>query len=169
MEIGGDGRLRPVVVMMCGVAGAGKTTYAKGLEREGFVRLSVDEVVWRRFGRDAAEFGAQDYERYKAEAVEELDAELLRLLGAGRSVVLDYSFWQRASRERYKALIEEHGGRWELLFLKADPGTLRRRLAVRNERGGANAVTVSEELLSRYLAGFEEPVGEGERVIVQRG
>lgn len=28
------------VVLMCGIAGAGKTTYARRLERDGYVRLS---------------------------------------------------------------------------------------------------------------------------------
>ena len=34
------------VVLMCGPSGAGKTTYAHGLEREGMVRLSFDQVMW---------------------------------------------------------------------------------------------------------------------------
>ncbi|RBQ22151.1 ATP-binding protein [Spongiactinospora rosea] len=154
--------------MMCGIAGAGKTTYAQALVREGYTRLSIDEVVWEQFGRDAAEFESEDYERYKAAAEQTLWDELIRLMATGRPVVLDYSFWQRATRERYKALIESHGYRWELVYLKADPATLRQRLAVRNTKDGANRVTVSEELLNRYLTGFEEPVGEGERVIHQR-
>ena len=33
---------------MCGIAGAGKTTYAKALEASGWVRLSIDEEVWER-------------------------------------------------------------------------------------------------------------------------
>ncbi|WNF25309.1 hypothetical protein [Mesobacillus jeotgali] len=39
----------PLVVMMCGVAGSGKKAFSKMLEREGFVRLSIDEgavLVW---------------------------------------------------------------------------------------------------------------------------
>ena len=36
---------------MCGVAGSGKTTYAQRLEAEGYVRLSIDEEIWQRFGR----------------------------------------------------------------------------------------------------------------------
>lgn len=38
--------LTPLVVMMCGVAGSGKTTFSKKLEKEGFVRLSIDEEIW---------------------------------------------------------------------------------------------------------------------------
>jgi predicted kinase len=158
----------PVVVMMCGIAGAGKTTYAQALVDRGYVRLSIDEEIWRRFGRDAAEFDPDEYEGYKVVARQQLRQELVRLIRAGRSVVLDESFWNRAARDDYKALIAGHGGRWELVYLKADRATLRRRLTVRNALTGANAVTVSDELLDRYLDGFEEPVGEGETVIPQR-
>jgi adenylate kinase family enzyme len=31
---------------MCGVAGSGKTTFSQQLEKEGFVRLSIDEEIW---------------------------------------------------------------------------------------------------------------------------
>ncbi|GII04019.1 AAA family ATPase [Planobispora takensis] len=155
------------VVLMCGVAGSGKTTYAQALEQRGYVRLSIDEVIWERFGRDGAHFDPQEYEDHKAAAEEALRHELVRLMQAGRPVVLDYSFWQRAKRDRYKSLIESHGYRWELVYLKANPETLRRRLAVRNALEGPNSVTVSEDLLQRYLAGFEEPIEEGERTITQ--
>jgi AAA domain len=40
-----------VVCMMCGVAGSGKTTWARALEARGLVRLSIDEEIWSRFGR----------------------------------------------------------------------------------------------------------------------
>ena len=134
----------------------------------GYVRLSIDEAIWARFGRDGAHFDPQEYEEHKAAAEEALRHELMRLMQAGQLVVLDYSFWQRATRDRYKSLIESRGYRWELVYLKAAPETLRWRLAARNALNGPNAVTVSEDLLESYLAGFEEPVGEGERTIVQR-
>ncbi|GAA5023077.1 ATP-binding protein [Kitasatospora paranensis] len=156
------------VVLMCGLPGSGKTTFAQELERRGYTRLSIDEVVWRRIGRDAAELDPDVYERLKSAAEQELGHELIRLMDARQPVVVDYSFWSRATRDRYKALVESHGCRWELVRLLADPDTLLRRLAARNGRHGANCVTVSEELLNRYLAGFEEPVGEGERVVPQR-
>ncbi|MGB2992314.1 MAG: AAA family ATPase, partial [Paenisporosarcina sp.] len=41
----------PLVVMMCGVAGSGKTTFSQLLETEGFVRLSIDEEIWATNGR----------------------------------------------------------------------------------------------------------------------
>ncbi|MGN9841498.1 AAA family ATPase [Nonomuraea sp. H19] len=155
------------VVMMCGIAGSGKSTYAQALERRGYVRLSIDEAIWTRFGRDAAEFDPAEYEDHKAAAEEALRKRLVDLMEAGQPVVLDYSFWRRTTRDYYKALIESHGCRWELIYLKASPETLRQRLAVRNKLHGANSVTVSEDLLNRYLAGFEEPVDEGQLTITQ--
>jgi hypothetical protein len=43
---------------------------------------------------------------------------------------------------------------------------LRRRLVMRNRRAGANALTVSEDMLEDFIARFEEPSGEGEQVLV---
>ena len=39
------------VIMMCGVCGSGKTTYAKKKEQEGYIRLSIDEEMWKLYGR----------------------------------------------------------------------------------------------------------------------
>ncbi|MFC5200261.1 AAA family ATPase [Streptomyces kaempferi] len=157
------------VVLMCGLPGAGKTTYAMELVRRGYVRLSIDEVVWQRLGqRDAGlVLEAEAFDQLKEEVRREQRQELVELMLAGRDVVVDYSFWSRAARDNYKALIESHSCRWELVHLKADRTTLERRLEVRNGKEGANSVTVDETLFNRYLANFEEPSGEGERVFTQ--
>lgn len=39
------------VIMMCGVCGSGKTTYAKQKEEDGYVSLSIDEELWKTYGR----------------------------------------------------------------------------------------------------------------------
>jgi predicted kinase len=156
-----------LVVLTCGLPGSGKSSYAHMLEKQGFTRLSIDEVIWRRIERDAAELPSELYEQLKTETEAELRDELIELMEARRPVVVDYSFWSRQRRERYKAMIEQHGCRWELVHLKASVETLLERLRLRNSTTGANSVTVSEELLRRYAATFEEPRGEGEYVIVQ--
>jgi predicted kinase len=157
------------VVLMCGLPGAGKTTYAMELVGRGFARLSIDESVWQRLGqRDAGlVLEAEAFDQLKEEVRREQRQELVELMLAGRNVVVDYSFWSRAARDDYKALVESHGCRWELVHLKADRTTLERRLEVRNGVEGANAVTVDGKLFNRYLANFEEPSGEGEQVVIQ--
>ena len=156
------------VVLTCGIAGAGKTTYAKRLEARGYVRLSIDEEVWKRFGRYGVDYQPDRYAEYSDAAEATLEQRLLALIDEGRDVVVDYSFWRRAARERYKRLIQGAGGRWELVYLKADLDELRQRLAQRNKRVHANApFPIKTATLENYLAAFEEPNGEGERVISQ--
>lgn len=161
------GTERALVVMMCSLPGSGKSTYARALERRGYARLSIDEIVWTWTGRDGAELDPAEYEHLKSTAEQRLWGDLVRLMKAKVPIVIDYSFWNRGTRDQYKAAIESHGCRWVLVFLPADLETLRRRLAIRNQRNDANSVTVSDDLLERYFANFQEPVGEGERVIFQ--
>jgi hypothetical protein len=78
--------------------------------------------------------------------------------------VVDFAFWRRANRNRYKQLVDGAGGTWILIYLKADPAELRRRLDLRARRVDA-AFPITLELLDTYLADFEEPTGEGEQVI----
>lgn len=68
---------------MCGVAGSGKTTYAKQLESEGYVRLSVDEEVWRRFGRYGSDYADGDHARVSDVAEGVLRRRLLDLIARG--------------------------------------------------------------------------------------
>ncbi len=44
---------------------------------------------------------------------------LVDVVGQGCDVVVDLSFWRRASRDRYKQLVETAGGRWRLLYLQS--------------------------------------------------
>ncbi|MEK5465150.1 ATP-binding protein [Paenibacillus sp. FSL R7-0210] len=156
----------PLVVMMCGVAGSGKTTFALKLEHEGFVRLSIDEDIWSTYGRYGIDYPEEEYESLKEQSERKLRKELVQLVQAKRHVVVDFSFWQRQRRDGYKQLIEEHGGKWAVIFLKVQPEELRHRLLLRSERMDANAAfTITEEILTRFLNGFETPAGEGEWIV----
>ncbi|RDW16319.1 hypothetical protein CWR48_16875 [Oceanobacillus arenosus] len=155
----------PLVVMMCGVAGSGKTTFSQQLEKEGFVRLSIDEEIWATNGRYGIDFPIERIEEYKKDAEIKLRNHLIKLIHDKQQVVIDFSFWDRVRRDQYKQLIEKSGGKWKLIYLKVHPDDLRERLKIRNKRFDANAFPITEEILTSYLNGFEIPKGEGEIII----
>lgn len=152
--------------MMCGIAGSGKTTFANRFEIEGFVRLSIDEEIWKVNGRYGIDYPAEKYGDYQEEAEKRLQNRLVHLIQDKQNVVVDFSFWQKAKRYEYKKLIEKNGGEWKLIYLKVSPEIIRKRLDVRSKRFDANAAfPITEEILTSYLNGFEVPSSEGEIVI----
>jgi len=156
---------RPVVYMLCGFVGSGKTTYARRLEAEGCVRLSIDELVFERHGRHGVDYDESAYPEHEARALIELDERLGHLVRSGCDVVLDYGFWSRAFRDRYKEVIEAAGARWRLLYFQVELGEIRRRLQERNRCTDANALFVGDRHLDEFLTRWEPPLGEGEEPI----
>lgn len=61
----------PLIIMMCGVAGSGKTTFAQRLETEGFVRLSIDEEIWKVNGRYGIDYPVEKYGDYQVKLKED--------------------------------------------------------------------------------------------------
>ena len=155
-----------LVVLMCGIAGSGKTTLSQNLEKHGYVRLSIDEEVWSTNGRYGIDYPVEKYREYLDVAHIGLRNKLVELIKDKKQVVVDSSFWNRSERDEYKRLIENSGGKWRLIYLKVHPDELRKRLKIRSQRFDANAAfTITEEILSTFLNGFEEPRDEGEIVI----
>jgi predicted kinase len=158
---------KPRVYLMCGIAGAGKTTLANKLVEKGFIRLSIDEYIWAQFGKYNIDYQPGQYPELQKEAEHQLEQELITYLKRKQSLVIDYSFWKRSNREKYRALIESYGVECIILFLKVDYGTLKSRLKNRSSRFDANAAfPVTDEILDQYYTGFQEPVNEGEIIIL---
>jgi tRNA uridine 5-carbamoylmethylation protein Kti12 len=155
-----------IVILMCGIAGSGKTTLSKKIEEEGFVRLSIDEELWSTKGRYGIDYSVEKYREYLDEAHIRLKNKLIEFIQEKRNIVVDSSCWRRSDRNEYKMLVENAGGKWKLFYLKVHPDELRKRLTIRNERFDANAAfPITEEILNSFIRGFEEPKGEGEIVI----
>ncbi|MBO2464945.1 AAA family ATPase [Actinomadura violacea] len=150
--------------LLVGLTGSGKTTFAKRLEQQGVVRLSVDEEVFRRHGRYGVDFHESRWFELAGPAAEEVYRRLGELVRSGRDVVLDHGLWTREDRDAAKKLVEEAGGRWRLIYFKVGRDELMRRLQARNQRADANALLVTESALEDFIARFDGPDGEGEEI-----
>lgn len=154
--------MKPVVYLMCGLPGSGKTTYAKDLEKNGAVRLTLDEQQFERFGREY-----DDHEGKQRQTKDELREILKEKVRAGQSVIVDFGFWKRTDRDEYKKFVGDSGGEWRLLYFKAERGVLVERLRSRNVSYPDENHIIDEVLLDKFIAEFEEPANEGETVIEQ--
>ncbi|KAJ4249778.1 hypothetical protein NW762_012120 [Fusarium torreyae] len=174
---------RPVVVMTCGIAGAGKSTLAKAIVSQlpNFTRLSNDQLIYESHGLYKIDYPADKYFVYQDEASRQLIAKLESLLKEKeRGIVLDLSFYNKEYRDEYKEIVERHGGRWVLIYLAADRDLLWERITQRMHkrnaldpddpaRDGDSSFDIDETTFDMYWDGFEPPEGEGEIVIkVQR-
>ncbi|HEY2671316.1 MAG TPA: ATP-binding protein [Rugosimonospora sp.] len=155
----------PVVFLLAGLPGAGKSTYARTLEAKGILRLSVDERVIAGHGLLGRDYPAAAHFDLAAPVVAEVRDELAALVRAGRDVVLDHALDRRAVRDEYKALVSRNGGRWRLYYFKAGRDELLRRLSGRHVAEAVGEVT--PQMLDWMIGQWEEPAGEGEIVIDQ--
>lgn len=142
----------PRVTILCGPAGAGKTTLARRLEADGALRLSMDLAVWE----DGWRGQWPPHERML-----ELDAVLQYRLAdtvrAGRDVVVDMSASVREVRDVWRDLAVRCGAEHRLIVVTADRRTLVRRVAAREGQEGPDVVHLEEVRLLAYIEGFGWP------------
>jgi predicted kinase len=141
------------LVLTCGLAGSGKSTYAKSLEAQGWLRLSIDVAAWE-LGYTSHPLPSQ----IRDEIVARQQAQLAAALSAGQNVVVDYAFYSRTMRDEYRALGHQHGAEVEVVCFQVARDELLTRLAQRETRSpGPDDALVTEALLDRFIAGFEWP------------
>lgn len=141
--------------VICGMAGAGKTTFAQRLEKNtGAIRLAPDEWITRLIGSKGDRL---ERERLR-DPVEDLQwTTAQQLLRRGVSVILENGFWSREERFRLIAMTKELGGSVVLHFLDTPKPELLRRLQVRNAQEPHDSLRVTVEDLDLWLSWFEPP------------
>jgi predicted kinase len=120
----------PVVHLIHGFLGSGKTTFALRLEQEtGALRFSPDERMTQLHGDDPP---AEHFNNYLAAIMTQLSAEWTRAVQSDRDVILDYGFWTRTERDAARQTATSLGATVRLYTLHCPEATARRRIRLRN-------------------------------------
>jgi hypothetical protein len=159
---------RPELILMHGVSGSGKTTFAQHLlERLGAVRVRSDVERKRLHGLGAAArtgsaVGAGIYDARSTERTYARLAEVAReTLAAGWPAIVDAAFLMRAERDAFRRIAREAGVRFRIVACDAPEAELRRRLRMR-ARAPGEASEANAAVLARQLQ-IREPLTDAER------
>ena len=154
----------PVLFLVCGLMGSGKSALARGLGEHWAIPAYNSDALRKEMAAEAAapaeatrgaDFGAGIYTAaWTARTYEALFERARDALAAGSSVILDASFSNQAHRAAAVALADRHGADWLLVECVLPEPLLRERL----ERRAARRESISDgrvALLPAQQAAYE--------------
>ena len=125
---------RPVLHMVCGKIGAGKSTLTRQLaEAPATVLISEDTWLAALYPGEIHEL--PDYVRRAGRLKKAMAEHVVALLGAGVSVVLDFPANTVANRQWMRGIFEAAGAAHALHFLDVPDEVCKARLRARNASG----------------------------------
>jgi predicted kinase len=152
----------PIIYLICGSTGAGKTTYAMHLsDKVGAVRFSIDEWMTALFWMDTSK---PIESRWAMERVRRCNSHIwataLQVAKRGVSSVLDLGFGLQSERNKFADLARGAGLSVELHFLDAPAGERWRRIQARNAEKAETyqlPFDVTREMFDFVESIFESP------------
>lgn len=135
--------LAPVMVIMCGLPGSGKSWAGRAIARPFEARVLRSDVLRKRLAGRSPTAATPDADKpalYSGDMTDATYGEMARqaehTLAQGRSVVLDATFHDPARRQRFWALAEELGVAAVIAFTDCPETVVRERLAARGRERG---------------------------------
>ncbi|KIL44333.1 ATP-binding protein [Jeotgalibacillus soli] len=136
--------------IMCGMPLSGKSTFAKILQSQGWVRVSLDDLRLALHGQI-----------YKAEAEplvwESTELMVRSFLKSGHKVVVDTTNRTRERRKRWIRVAKEFGLTLEIFHVDTDFETCKERNRALNR--------LTENVLKQIFKEFQKPTSEEGKIV----
>ena len=146
-----DTTATPVLYLMVGLPGSGKTTRSLEIEASrGALRLSPDEWLEPLFGR-------AENERARDVIEGRLIWLALKALPRGNDVILDFGFWSKEERDALCFAATTVGASCRLIYLEVEESEQRLRLERRYLADPAYRAEVLPQVLSEARKYFRAP------------
>lgn len=137
--------------IMCGMPLSGKSTYAKKLQDQGWVRVSLDDIRLALHG-----------EIYKAEAEplvwESAELMVRSLLKSGHNVIVDTTNRTRERRKRWIRVAKEFGLTLKIYYVDTDYKTCKER--------NKPLKRLSQDVLKQIYNEFQTPTPDEGKIIM---
>ena len=151
--------MQGTLVLVCGLPGSGKTTFAKRLEADrNAIRMCPDDWI-EAILKDPTDSREKDRLR---DVVENLQWDLcMTYLVKGLTVILENGFWAEEERTQYAMEALALGARIELYAMdSSDLDELWRRIELRNATLTTPTWVMRREDHEPHWSGFEPPTAE---------
>jgi len=146
--------------LLHGFTGAGKTTFAKKLETEiGAIRFTPDEWMVKLYGVNPPEEKFANYIARIEDLIWQLTSQVLLL---EKDVILDFGFWERASRDEAREKAKTLNADTKLYFISTSEQLMRHRVLQRTKDLPEGALVIDENAFELFKSRFE-PLGEDEK------
>jgi predicted kinase len=159
-------KTRPIVYLICGFIGAGKTTFAKELEeKSGAVRITKDEWLIRLIGNDPTIDGFEEYDSKICGLSRDVAFQLVE---KGIDVIIDEGFWAKEQRVELRRRIDAIGAKEVLYYVDTPIETIRERVVGRNTNLTEDSFKISKVMLDNYLNYWQPPSEDEDYVLVSQ-
>jgi len=151
--------------MLYGFVGAGKTTFAKKLEKEtGALRFTNDEWVISLYGNNPL---IEKFDEYYGRTTKLLLDIALKCLKAGVDIILDDGFWSRSRRDKMKDRITKAGANFQLYYIKCSDEVMKQRTLKRSEDPSEGAFYIDKAAIKTFKKRFEPLDDDEEHIVIE--
>lgn len=157
---------KPTAYIICGFIGAGKTTFAKKMEKEtGAVRITKDEWMVKIFGNKiTSDSKFAEYDKNVTALAKDI---AFKILESGKDVIIDEGFWPKSQRDDIKKQLSELGVRPILYYVECPFEKMRERTVARSENPTKDSFEISREMFDSYVKYWEPPTEDEEFILAK--